>query len=125
MTSFISGPAAGQVLPLRRAPIMLRVVRSPNGVWDALDQIDDEPKPREAIFVYRLTKEPTYMHLCMRPRSGSGFYAMAEYGFLLDQPAEMHLRTSQAWRDWCDLNHDRLMPDWARRKAAEKGTVPG
>ena len=53
-TRFIDGPAKGVVLDLERTPHYLRVVHdSETWQWDALDQLDDEPKPTETIFVYR------------------------------------------------------------------------
>lgn len=39
MITFRDGPAAGQVLQLRRVPVLLRVVCSSRGNWDALDQL--------------------------------------------------------------------------------------
>lgn len=111
MTKFLDGPAEGVVLPLRRAPVMLRAVRSRNGTWDALDQPEDEPRTGETIFVYRLTAEPTYLHLSCSGKGGkraSGFYAMAEYRLLPEQPAEQETRTTAAWATWCDANRERL-----------------
>jgi len=43
MIRFLDGPADGVELRLMRTPIMLRVVRSAGGTWDALDQPDDTP----------------------------------------------------------------------------------
>lgn len=45
MTTFTDGPAAETVLELRRAPKFLRVVRDADGTVDALDQLNDTPKP--------------------------------------------------------------------------------
>ena len=103
MTKFIDGPAAGVVLSLRRAPILLRVVRSPNRNWDALDRLEDEPRPRESIVVYVLNTVPTRMHLNCRPRSASGFYAVAEYRVWPYQPDDSFLRTTDRWAAWSDL----------------------
>jgi len=43
MTRFLDGPAQGETLMLRRAPILLRVTRDPMGNFDGLDQLDDRP----------------------------------------------------------------------------------
>ena len=103
MVKFLDGPAAGVTLSLHRAPVLLRVVRSRNGNWDALDQLDDEPKPSETIHVYRLASEVTNIHLCIRGKGkrGSGWYAMAEYRELPEQPGDEHTRSTEAWRAWC------------------------
>lgn len=102
MIKFLDGPAADEVLFLRRAPVLLRVTRSPTGKWDALDQLDDEPRPREKIFVYRRVSEPTRYHMKMCPRSGSGFYMNAEYKLFAEQPADEIMRETVAWRKWCE-----------------------
>lgn len=112
MVSFKDGPAADVVLPLRRAPKLLRVVVSRKGIWDALDQLDDTPNPQEAIHVYRLTARATWMHIRATKRSASGMYAMADYAFVADPPAEEDLRDNARWRAWCEANHARLVPVW-------------
>ena len=53
MTTFIDGPAKGQHLALKRAPRFLRVVVA-DGKWDALDQIEDEPRPGELVYAYEV-----------------------------------------------------------------------
>lgn len=102
MVSFLDGPAAGQSLALRRAPKLLRVVRGRGGAWDALDQLDDEPKRTEQIYVYLRQEDPkpTWIHLCMRPRSASGTYWTADYRYLPEQPADSQIRGTAAWRSW-------------------------
>jgi hypothetical protein len=52
MIHFLDGPATGQLLMLRRAPRYLRVTKSPRGVWDALDRLDDTPTAEEQVYVY-------------------------------------------------------------------------
>lgn len=102
MVSFLLGPAGGISLALRRAPKLLRVVRSASGEWDALDQLDDEPRPREEIFVYQLdeTIPVERFHVCRSPRSSSGWYVRAQYLYLLNQPLDSDVRTTVAWRAW-------------------------
>jgi len=101
---FLDGPAAGQCLALRRAPIFLRVVVNRYGdkkTWDALDQLGDTPKAGEDIFAYRLASQPRHMHLCRSPRRLSGYYAMADYRFVGQQPDDATLRNADKWRAWC------------------------
>ena len=103
MIRFLDGPAADLALALRRAPVLLRVVRTPRGGWDALDQLDDVPAPREAIFVYRRVSAVTRYHLLVRGKGkrASGFYARADYRYVPEQPADADARDTAAWRAWC------------------------
>jgi hypothetical protein len=104
MVTFLDGPAKCETLQLRRVPQLLRVVRSRQGEWDALDQLDDEPKATETIVVYRRRDDlqvSRYHILTGRPRrAGSGFYWMASYSVLPDQPADDQVRETAAWRAW-------------------------
>lgn len=106
MTSFIDGPAAGIALTLRRAPVFLRVVRSPGGDWDALDMLDDEPKPRESVTVYVLTGRPAAACVDGRDRkTGRRFghrCAIARYRVVDPQPGDEQVRDTAAWRAWCE-----------------------
>ncbi len=108
MTRFEDGPAEGQVLSLRRAPKYLRVVEC-RGAWDALDQMDDVPQPRETLYAYEVVGEPGMCHI--RGAKISGFYALATYRFIAEQPDEAVMRDWVAWRRWC----------LARQKAAKAG----
>jgi hypothetical protein len=117
MINFLDGPAEGVTLALRRAPLLLRVVRSQRGAWDALDQLEDEAQPKESIFVYRLEGPTSWYHVCRRPRSQSGMYMIASYRVLPEQPAEEHLRTTKAWHVWADANAARLIEEIKRQPA--------
>lgn len=119
MTRFLDGPAAGVMLSLRRAPIMLRVVRSCMGNWDALDQPEDVAQPREEIFVYRLTAPPSRYHLCIRGKGkkDAGFYHSGNYAHLADAPDGEQFRDNDAWAKWCEDNWESLVPEWAREGA--------
>lgn len=71
MIELIDGPANGVSLDLMRAPIMLRVVRDRAGNWDALDQLADEPKRGETIFLYRMVGNPLMSgHIDYRDKAG-------------------------------------------------------
>lgn len=115
MVSLLDGPAEGQTLTLRRAPVYLRVVRDPMAPennklvkrakdkrleWDALDQLEDEPADGEEIYVYRRVSDQGPVHICTIPRSRSGWYRMAEYRHVPDVDGE-DLRDTVAWRRWC------------------------
>lgn len=102
MVNFLDGPAAGKRLALKRIPILLRVVQSANGEWDALDQISDTPRPGEKIFVYRRRDDhpiQKYHLYCARGR-GSGWYWEAWYSVLPEQPGDEHVRETKAWQEW-------------------------
>lgn len=106
MIRFLDGPAKDVELRLRRAPILLRAVRSSRGNWDALDQLDDQPRPGETIVVYvRATAVSTY-HLCVRGRNraAGGFYLRADYRVLDEQPEQDHVRETAAWQAWVNEN---------------------
>jgi hypothetical protein len=83
---------------LKRAPLFLRVVTKGKSI-DALDQLEDTPKPDETIFVYKLIGTMGAIHL---NRSGGrgGFYQMATYRFLSDQPQDAEVRETDAWQAW-------------------------
>jgi hypothetical protein len=115
MITFVDGPAMGQTLSLRRAPLLLRVTHIPHtGKFDALDQPEDVPTPRERIYVYVLTGIPTHYHMRCRRRSESGFFYDGSYRVLETQPAEEDLRDTHAWRNWALAWYRQNMPDRAR-----------
>lgn len=84
MIPTFDGPAAGEHLPIERAPRYLRVTQ--NGItFRALDQLDDEPEETEIIYVYHLTGS----------RSG-----IPRYTYLPNQPADPLVRKDYEWRGW-------------------------
>lgn len=101
MVRFDHGPAANKTLALHRAPVLLRVVMGPRGKLDALDQVDDEAQETESIHVYRRVWNGGNVHVLMRPRAGSGWFAMARYVHLElpEQEAEA-LRDRERWQHW-------------------------
>ncbi len=102
---FLDGPAKDVALTLARAPFFLRVVRE-NGVvlkrWDALDQLDDEPKPEELIYVYRLADKP--IRGMIDGKKYRGPFLAASYRFHETQPTDAEARTNAAWREWTERN---------------------
>ena len=116
---FVDGAARGITLELRRAPIFLRVTKDPEGKYDALDQLEDEPLESETITVYCLTGDLTTAHLCYRgkDRAKSGWYQLARYQLRPEQPPDATLRDTEAWRAWCRQQVEPPAP-------APEGTVP-
>lgn len=101
MSRFLDGPAKGTDLVIHRAPHYLRVVVTPTGKIDALDQLDDVAAPRETIHVYHRVSDPVEVHINMgSTRKGSGFYAMADYEHVPSVDGES-VRDTEAWRAWC------------------------
>lgn len=96
------GPAAG-IYSARRAPHFLRaVVARSDGRVDLLDQLYDEPRPIEDVFVYEAepgsvfdpdTLARTGTFLCPPPG------ASGRYHYRADVDGE-ELRTTAAWRAW-------------------------
>ena len=99
MTFFEDGPAKGQNLMLKRAPRFLRIVEA-CGKWDALDQLDDKPEPREKIFAYERSGERGTVHINQGSGRG-GWYTIAAYRVLADQPDDTVMRNNERWRQWC------------------------
>lgn len=102
MTTFEDGPAKGQNLMLRRAPVFLRVVERA-GVWDALDQLEDTPAPDETIHAYALTAKPGGCHI-NRGGGRGGFYVVAIYKQVNNPPPSDVMRETDRWAQWC---HER------------------
>lgn len=111
MTTFVDGPAAGQHLSLKRAPVFLRVVVADGGLsgpkWDALDQLCDTPQRKEVIYAYRIVGQPSMVHINRGRRGGSGFYQMAQYRLVLEQPSDAVMRSNFEWRAWCESRGER------------------
>lgn len=120
-TTFIDGPAKGQKLSLRRNPLLLRVVHDPKKgdvaeAWDALDQPDDKLGRGEAVYLYRLTGPPGYVHVRAARGSGlGGSWCTGVYSIMLVQPDREILRDNDAYGRWCDKNRIELMPGWATK----------
>ena len=101
MIRLLDGPAEG-TYAVKRAPLYLRAVITPDGKRDVLDQVTDTPAKGEAIHVYiRVPGTEGTVHLNMGggPKSGTGFYALGQYHHLRDVEGEA-LRDTQAWRAW-------------------------
>jgi hypothetical protein len=108
MTTFSDGPAKGKRLMLRRTPIFLRVVVGPDGAVDALDQLDDEPRPDERLYAYRFVRDGGSVHINSRDASGrrnGGFYRIAEYAPVEPQPADDQMRAWAAWVAWTEARY--------------------
>lgn len=104
MTKFNGGPANGQTLMLKRAPKFLRVtLKNERGKakFDALDNPDDTPEAAETLMAYERFGLCGQVHLNMG-RFRGGFYALAEYRYVLDQPSDLEMRNSVKWEKWCE-----------------------
>lgn len=111
MTTFLDGPAEGMALMLRRAPRYLRVTATRHAdhlEWDALDQLEDQPRPGETLYAYEIEGEAGVCHIYRRG-GGSGWYAHAQYRWLADeQPDDATMRDSIAWRQWCLVRAEKV-----------------
>lgn len=106
MSTFYEGPAHGYSMPLRRAPICLRVVITKAGGIDALDQLSDQARPQEQIFVYLLMGVPSTVHMKMARRSESGWYQNGMYLFWREGPEET--RDNTTWPKWLELHRREI-----------------
>jgi hypothetical protein len=102
---FLDGPAAREVLMLRRAPLFLRAVFNPRKKaepWDALDQLDDEPKPHEQVHVYVRSATRQLDHVKCGRRSASGLLRRTPTtGCTTGSPTTRRPGRTAAWRAWC------------------------
>lgn len=98
MTRFEDGPARGQTLMLKRAAYFLRVVQGADGKFDALDQLDDTPKPDEKLFAYEINGTPGMAFVDGTKCRGA--YALANYKVVKNQPTDVEMRTTEAWQEW-------------------------
>lgn len=112
MTSFLDGPAKGQVLGLKRSPYFLRVVQDAKGTWDALDQLHDRPSLDEKVYVYVLVESHGMVHL--RMAKGSGFYSLAQYKLYPEQPADEVMRGYNRWPAWCEATYATIQEQKAK-----------
>lgn len=90
------------MLMLRRAPLFLRVT-SLHDHWDALDQPKDTPALEETLYAYQRVGTAGNCHLRFggTDRHLSGFYVMANYRLVSDQPTDAQMRDKESWRSWC------------------------
>jgi hypothetical protein len=89
-------------LQVRRAPKYLRFVRDEARKWDALDQLDDVPRPGEQVVAAKAMRRGT-VHLDRRVngRHVGDWEEYVEYEAVADQPADETLRDRAKWADWC------------------------
>lgn len=110
---FVDGPAAGIQIPLRRRPILLRIVHSPAAGWDGLDQLDDSPAPEERVFLYWRKQEGQWCHVDGRDaKTGKRFGRtewIVDFFHVSDGPTEEILRDNGKYRDWCEENKGRFL----------------
>src|SRR5947209_15847001 len=95
---FEDGAAEGVTLHAQRAPLFLRAVADRERKWDVLDQLDDEPKREEELYVYeRVSVE----HRCYRgeDRNKSGWYNIYQE-VAIDSTEKATLRYNERWRQW-------------------------
>lgn len=103
MTTFIDGPAAGQNLALRRKVKFLRVVFDEQArKWDALDQPTDEPRAEETVYAYVMHEDLGMCHIRSSKPGGSGFFSIASYRMVKNQPPDDTLRNRAKWVEWCE-----------------------
>ncbi len=93
-------------LSLVRTPYFLRVVKDADGTIDALDQLDDAPKPTEQVYAYVRDGPPQFMILCSR-RNGCRRERYVSYKDYMPQPDEATMRDNALWSQWCHEEHEK------------------
>ena len=106
MAKFLDGPAGGVTLNLKRLPRWVRVVIDQSGAVDALDQLEDEVRPGEFAFVYRMKGEVQRVIACSRER-GCQRMELADYEFYAEQPPQETLRSNDAWQAWATAENTK------------------
>jgi hypothetical protein len=103
VTTFEDGPARGQTLELKRAPRFLRVCRAPDLTFDALDLMEDTPKPEETLIAYERTEGRTvgFIDYGGKDRHKSGPFTSCRYRMIAEQPDDAVMRDGARWRQWC------------------------
>lgn len=84
---------------LQRSPVFLRVTEQA-GEFDALDQIEDAPRPSERLYCYRRVGAPGRCHILHREKKKSGWYSVGTYELVDPQPSDEQMRDREAWRKW-------------------------
>lgn len=110
MTRFVDGPAQGKTLMLKRAARFLRVTYYKGfkgDVFDALDQPEDLPRQVEKLFAYEIVSLSGAAHINCGRGKGSGFYPIAEYRFVTEQPTDEQMRDGTQWHNWCVAHPQR------------------
>jgi hypothetical protein len=126
MTRFLDGPAAGVNLMLRRSPLFLRVTDDGQDL-DALDQIDDTPRPNERLYAYVMQQYLGAMHLLVRGKDAAkrgGFFTRADYRYLEMQPDDADMRSNSRWHDWTEANRALIPEHIASRVTAIRHKEP-
>ena len=103
MTRFTDGPAAKQMLMLKRSPLYLRVVQNAKGKFDGLDQLTDEPGPDEQVCAYRLVSVDGWAMVdwTENGKRRGGCFPSATYAVVAEQPDDATMRDTAKWRAWC------------------------
>lgn len=100
----VDGPCAG-TFSVTRAPVYLRAVKArSDGHLDLLDQVADEPRPIEDVFVYRLDPEQPHFDPQAWAEQHRSFIcpppgATGTYRWMPDVAGNL-LRDTAAWREW-------------------------
>lgn len=130
MTRFVDGPAHAAALLLQRRPMpfQLRVTMRPGpdhkDVFDALDQTQDEAAPNETLFAYELVRNDGWCHMNFGGGRG-GFYAMATYRYIPDQPDDATMRDNAAWAKWATERGTRILDTLALFDNLDEPKVDG
>lgn len=97
-------PQFRTTLFLGRTPRFLRFTRTGEGdhLWDALDQLEDEPHEGErliaGVLVHRGAMHVSYAE---KGRRKGTWWRTAEYEIVSPQPEQETMLHRDRWREWC------------------------
>lgn len=122
MLTFIGGPADRAAIPAFTAPEFVRVCQIKPGTWDLIEAGESLPTNALRAWVYRRYTNGTpreYRDKNVRQRRRNGWYAIASYLFVADQPAYVTAASAELFRAWCMSELVDSAP--ALRALVEKG----
>ena len=96
MLTLIDGPCEGSYM-VKRSPLYLRAVVDKNGEKDVLDQVEDQPKELETVYVYQREGNAGVVHI--NAAKVKGYFVMANYRYMAEVQGE-DLRDNVAWQTW-------------------------
>ena len=114
----IAGHGKGKLLDLKRTPKYLRFVFNGSdwGTLDALDQLDDTPRPGEHM-IAAVIGESSNIHVDgMKNGRRCGWNVkIIDYDMIAVQPSQELMRDIAKWQAWCVEQEQQITPNGAQQ----------
>lgn len=103
---FFRHPLFRGSLSLKRTPKFLRFacagIATCSRNWDALDQLDDEPREGETLMAGVLVDQSSvHLDRVVKGRRVGEWHSTATYELIEPQPDAATMRDNEKWRAWC------------------------